>query len=70
VGHMYVNKDGRHCISFAPSAFVGAKDRIGLLKDLGEIVLPPVPEEGFAYVSHLYEEEARKRGLEIKSRKG
>jgi len=69
VGYMYVNKSGRHCITFRPNAYNGAKDRTGILKDLSEIVLPEDPKAGFRYVSDLYTKRAKEQGITIKSRR-
>ena len=69
VGHMYVNKKGQHCITFRTSAYVAAKDRTGILKELEEIVLPENPQEGFKFVADLYRKRAKEQGFIVQSRR-
>jgi hypothetical protein len=69
VGHMYVDKNYRHCITFRPSARIAAKDRTGILCELGEIVLPAQKELGFSHVAALYEAKAIDMGFKIHDRK-
>lgn len=68
VGHMYVNKRGQHCITFKQNARCAAKDRTGILCELGEIVLPDKKTDGFRYVSELYANKAKEMGFLVKRR--
>lgn len=70
VGHMYIDYEGRHCISFGKSAIKLTKDRTGVLEDVGDIQLPAETGRmmkdkllGFPHVEKLYEEKASELGM-------
>lgn len=68
VGYFSKNKAGQHTISFNPTLNIAAKDRTDILSKLGVIVLPANPDEGFNFVSQLYNKKAKELGFEVRSK--
>jgi hypothetical protein len=69
-GYMYTNMEGKHCITFKQTAYLGTKDRTGILAELGEVVLPTRKQDGFKHVADLYAAKAVELGFQVKSMKG
>jgi hypothetical protein len=67
MGFMLKNREGKHCITFRQTATIAAKDRTDILSKLGDIVLPPNPDDGWQYLGKCYEHVAGELGFTIKS---
>jgi hypothetical protein len=74
VGHMYVNENAQHVISFKKNGSKLTKDRTGFLDALGDVVLPSDTGLSFQdcrlaypYVEKKYEEKVRELGFELQN---
>lgn len=70
VGYFTKDKFGKYVLTFKQDARTAAKDRTDILVKLGPITLPENPNDGFTYVSNLYESKAKELGFTVQSKRG